>query len=136
MAFCDGDKRSESNKAATQIKRHLETRVESDIDEWRKCRLDYLPGTERPEKFLLMTIHEHATAREELFEIWKVDEDYDDEIIYWAIQTGKHKKLHNLAEQLNQDEEQVKIDVIRMVGKIIPEEVQSMEKSIKVLLGC
>lgn len=95
-----------------------------------------MPGTEWPEKFLLTTIKEHATAREELFEIWKVDKDYDDEIIYWAIRAGKHKALHNLAEQLNQDEEQVKIDVIRMVGRIISEEVQSMEKSIKVLLGC
>lgn len=134
MAFCDGDKRLEYNKAITQVKKHLETRVGEDVDEWIQCRLKYLPGDVWPEKYSLETIEDSTFIREELFELWKVEKDHDDEIIERALQSGKHNEFYYLAEQLNQDEEQVKMDVIRMVGKIIPEEVQSMENDIKVLL--
>ena len=136
MAFCDGDKRLEYNKAKSQIKKHLETRVGDDIDEWIQYRLNYLPGDIWPEKYLLETIENNTSARKNLFELWKIEKDQDDEIIDRALHAGKHNEFYNIAEQLNQDEEQVKIDIIRMVGKVIPEEVQSMENDIKALLGC
>lgn len=136
MAFCDGDKQLEYKKATLQIRKHLETRVEEDIDEWIQYRLKYLPGDVWPEKYLLETIENNTSTKEDLFELWKVEKDHDDEIIDRALHAGKHNEFYSIAEQLNQDEEQVKIDIIRIVGKIIPKEVQSIENDIKALLGC
>lgn len=136
MAFCDGDKQLEYKKATIQIRKHLETRVEEDIDEWIQYRLKYLPGDVWPEKYLLETIENNTSTKEDLFELWKVEKDHDDEIIDRALHAGKHNEFYSIAEQLNQDEEQVKIDIIRIVGKIIPKEVQSIENDIKALLGC
>lgn len=135
IAFCDGDKHQNYEKAVSQVKNHLEGRVNPDYNEWIQLRLNYLPGDSRPEKFLLDLLKAHKELQLELSNLWQIDFKLEDTIDQ-ALYAGKHNEFHYFSKQLNLSEDQVRMDVIRIIRKAIPDSIRSLESEILTILGC
>ncbi|WP_373242256.1 ATP-dependent nuclease [Lacrimispora indolis] len=135
IAFCDGDKRQNYEKATSQVKRHLEGRINDNFNEWIQKRLNYLPGDTRPEQYLLELLRDNKNSQHELALLWQTDFEFENSIEQ-ALSAGKHNEFHYLAKQLNLNEAQVRIDVIRTIKKSIPEDIKLLETTIHSLLGC
>ncbi len=136
LAFCDGDKRNCYETAVKQVRNHLESLVNSDFEEWISKRLKYLPGDMWPEKYLLEVLNNNMIVRKELSERWRMDGTFDDEIIDQAISAGKHSEFYMLAQQLNLDESQVRMDVIRAVADVVPNKIMLICQNVVEILGC
>ena len=136
LAFCDGDKRNHHETAVKQVRNHLESLVNSYFEEWIGDRLKYLPGDIWPEKYLLEVLNNNSIVKKELSERWRMGGEFDDEIVDRAISAGKHSEFYMLAEQLNLDENQVRMDVIRAVADVIPDEIKIICQNVAMILEC
>ena len=134
LAFCDGDKRGQYETAVKQVKNHLESRVNTDIDEWIHRHLQHLPGTIWPEKYLMDAVLHHPTVQEKLANIWKIEGKLDEELLECAMAAGKHSEFYMLAQQLSLNENQVRMDVIRAVADALPDEVMAVKQCVTAIL--
>ena len=57
-------------------------------------------------------------------------------IIDQAISAGKHSEFYMLAQQLNLDESQVRMDVIRAVADVVPNKIMLICQNVVEILGC
>ena len=94
-----------------------------------------MPGDSRPEKFLLDLLKAHKELQLELSNLWQIDFKLEDTIDQ-ALYAGKHNEFHYFSKQLNLNEDQVRMDVIRIIRKAIPDSIRSLESEILTILGC
>ena len=134
LAFCDGDKRNQYETAVKQVRNHLESLVDPDFEEWINKHLRYLPGDIWPEKYLLEVLNSSVEVRRKLAERWRMGEDFDNDIVDQAILAGKHSEFYMLAQQLNLNEDQVRMDVIRAVADAVPDKILDICQSIEMIL--
>lgn len=132
IAFLDGDKRKNDKKARKQVLSHLESRTDSDLEQWLDKRLFYLPGDEWPEKFLL-TCAEKLILKE-LSEIWQVEEERLEEFLDMAIVAGKHNEFFTLGKKVSQNIDVVLSDVIRILATKCQYEFAGLENDIRNIL--
>lgn len=115
IAFLDGDKRILNIQEKKQVRNHLETRVESDFDDWIDKRLLYLPGDEWPEKCLLELALLKSTA--ELKSIWRLHSESEvTDYIENSLLAGKHREFYALSEKISQDVNVLRLDIIRCLS--------------------
>ncbi|MEQ2563834.1 hypothetical protein WMO41_11795 [Ventrimonas sp. CLA-AP-H27] len=84
---------------------------------------------------MLELLRDNKNSQHELALLWQTDFEFENSIEQ-ALSAGKHNEFHYLAKQLNLNEAQVRIDVIRTIKKSIPEDIKLLETTIHSLLGC
>lgn len=137
LAILDGDKRSTLSQARQQIRKYVETRYresENEINRWSTERLEFLPGTTWPEKWLIESAQAHAD-KGSLVDEWGAGEvGRVNQGLANALLAGKHSEFHTLCNEMHRPFEQVRADVIGFVKRQQPDMLQAITERIERLL--
>lgn len=137
IAFLDGDKRNQKTQAITQIKKHLEIRLnhsEKEFDDLMEQRLQYLPGEIWPEAYLIQEAL-NAENKDDLCEDWGASKADIISMLEQAKLAGKHSEFYTLAECTSLDKEHVRVDIIRFYKKSHEKEIAEIRKEIENILN-
>lgn len=137
LAILDGDKRRGYEGQVNRTRNNVDTSFresENEINEWIGARLDYLPGEEWPEKWLIASAQD-VEDKTELLHIWGLDSVARlDNALENALLAGDHRELYTLHEEMQQPEDQIICDLARFVNKAQPENMENLVSKIEALL--
>ena len=124
IAVLDGDQRNKHQSLIRKTRDYVDTsyrKSEAEIDDWIGSRLNYLPGDEWPERWLI----ESARAVEDksdLVDDWGLDSAVRlNNALDNSLLAGKHCEFFTLHEEMQQPQEQIVRDLARFVNKAQPE---------------
>ena len=114
VAFLDGDKRPAHNEQITQIKKHLETRIDNEthFQETIEARLCYIPGDTWPEMSILQCLL-RTPDLQPLAVRWDLPVEDVTAFLEQAIAAGKHNEFFHLSQLLSMDEASIRNDCIK-----------------------
>jgi predicted ATPase len=117
----DGDKSSSKIQQINTFLKGLERSMNRESEtKWVEKRLNFLPGTTWPESWLIN--QNHNRFFEKLSEEWGINIDKVYEIISAAKIAGKKGEFHEIAKQLNLDENIVIHQCIKAAFEVNPSE--------------
>ena len=127
IAFLDGDKRQNNTQQIVQIRNHLETRIEDDVNFLNlvKQRLCYIPGDTWPELSIIQYIM-RVKDKQELSTRWDIAVEEVTPYLEQSLTAGKHNEFFYLAELLSSDEVAVRNDCIKFFKLAYPDMCESV----------
>ena len=123
LAVLDGDKRNENESAKSKITKYAEASSAEEKEiamEWAEQRITYIPGDTWPEKWLIETA-QSIEDKTDLENRWGLEDGasitsaFDN-----ALRAGKHNEFFQLAEEMQQPEEQIRADLINFIKQVQP----------------
>lgn len=136
ISFMDGDKRTQSVSAIRKIKNELETRLDHTDDVFTSMmqnRLNYLPGTQWPEKVLIENA-QNAADLTYLLQEWEVSASDVASYLERALVAGKHNEFYSLSQDLQLSLETARRSAMRFFKQTQQTEVEKVINSITAFL--
>ncbi len=137
ISYFDGDQNGKTDEFIEKIKNYLETRTNENSNEFKSLmssRIDYLPGTDWPEKVIVISAKEMNNL-DLLLNEWgcKTTQNIYD-YLEEALIAGKHNEFYSISKKVRLDEKQVRTDLMRLFKDNNSDEVERIVKRIKDLL--
>ena len=134
IAFFDGDQRTLKQSQLGKIKKALETKFDQDektFDDFINKRLNYLPGSQWPERVIVDAVL-NSEFKDELVNDWNLDSigQLVDELNQAKI-SGTHNEFYVISEALGLSKDTIRSDMIKFYKKHNEQDVQSIVESIK-----
>lgn len=137
VAILDGDKSEEKQDLCQKIRKNVETRYrdsEDEINAWIDARLDFLPGEQWPEAWLVQSARDSAD-KTGLIRSWGLESVARlDNALDNALLAGKHREFFTLHEEMQQPESQIICDLARFVNESQPENMNGIVSKIEEML--
>lgn len=139
VAILDGDQRDKHQQLVGKFRSNVETPrcgdIEYDMTNWCNARLNYLPGDEWPEKWLVEST-QASDDLSELVDCWRLSSKFDlEDALSESLRAGKHNEFFKLSEEMQQTEEKVLSDLSSFVTRTQPENIEHIESHITEMLG-
>lgn len=133
ITILDGDKSSKHTKNINEFINNCEsfpdTKSKELANDWISKRLNYLPGTNWPENYILKEI-----AKNDLTEFASsigLQSERLRDIIYKSIRAGKHNEFYDLSKSCNLNREYLISDALRCLKSQKPNEFNRIEEFVK-----